>query len=437
MSSNTLVSPAPGPGRPAEGGVALLIVLVVLFIVAVLMVDITLTATTARRSARNSSQAFLMDAALEGRLQVGLALLRYDAGSNDLDGGDDRWALSRYTDVEGRAPEEAEAEDGEEGTVHDAGSSADVQVTMTIEDEERRFNLLLLLKTESLTGEMQKEARERFVVLLDRYREDTPLDISRTRAEELADRVIEYVNRTAPGAQEKGKFPLAKTGNFRLITPDELKYVEGFEDQSHGLTAEGLLYEARDPRAVREHMADPEAGDEPESYPGLIKYVTIWSVGVGLDKADPTKWPADGWDRARKINLNTAEKPVLETLFWRNPSEMTAVDRIIEHRGTAKEGSSSGTGGSDDAPEQQQYFENVNDLSKVEGLEKKVIDDNKLNEYLVVQSRVFSINLHAAMETASKQVRYVVFRHDKGFQTILREERADPQFKKDEPPAEE
>ena len=55
------------PPSARESGVALLIVLVVLFIVAVLMVDISLTATTARRSARNASEAFLMDAAIEGR----------------------------------------------------------------------------------------------------------------------------------------------------------------------------------------------------------------------------------------------------------------------------------------------------------------------------------------------------------------------------------
>jgi type II secretory pathway component PulK len=434
MASNTLVSPAPAPGRPTERGVALLIVLVVLFIVAVLMVDITLTATTARRSARNASEAFLMDAALEGRLQIGLALLQYDAQSNDIDGGDDLWADSKHTDVEGKAPEEAaaETEGAGDGSEEPAPSSADVQVTMKIEDEERRFNLLLLLKTDSLTGEMQKEARERFVVLLDRYREDTPLDISRTRAEDLADKVIEYVNRAAPGASETGKFPLAKTGNFRLITPDELKYVEGFEDASHGLTSEGLLYEARDPRAVKEHMADPEASDEPESYPGLIKYVTLWSVGVGTDKEDPTKWPADGWDRARKINVNTAEKPVLETLFWRNPSEMTFAEKIIEYRDTVKEGAdTSGSAAGGSRNDKHQLFEKMEELKKVDGLEQKVIDSNKLNDYLVLQSRVFSIDLHASKETASKQVRYVVFRHEKGFQTILREERADPQFLKD------
>ena len=94
------------------------------------------------------------------------------------------------------------------------------------------------------------------------------------------------------------------------------------------------------------------------------------------------------------------------------------------------------TGTDADAPEEHQYFQKLEDLKKVDGIEDKVIADHKLNDFLVLQSRVFSVDIRAEMEKAGKQVRTVVFRHDKGFVTILREERADPQFKKDEEGAE-
>ena len=83
---------------PDERGVALLIVLVVLFIVAVLMLDITLTPTTARRAAANASSDFLMDAAVEANLQVALAQLRYDFDpAKKVDSPDDRWAREEFT----------------------------------------------------------------------------------------------------------------------------------------------------------------------------------------------------------------------------------------------------------------------------------------------------------------------------------------------------
>ena len=410
--------------RPFERGVALLIVLVVLFIVAVLMVDITLTATTARRSARNASDDFLMDAAIEGRFQVMAAQLRYDLAENKFDGKDDRWAREEFTAFR---PEEkgAEEEGEEDGGARVLGDSEAVEVTARIEDEERKFNLNLLMHPDA---KQREGARERFAVLMDRYREETPLDLTRTKADELRDKVVEYLERAAPGEGEKGKLPVAKAGPWRILTPDELRNVEGFEDGGHGITAAGILYDARDPKAVQEYMADEEGTAEPpEVYPGLLRYLTLWSGSAWIGQATPDTW--------LRININTAEKPVLETLFYRNPSDFLFAERIVEYRESQKEGSGPADGGTpeaDDPLPTHQYFEKVDDLKKVDGLDDAVLQRNGLGPgILSVVSETFSLDFLARHDKATKQVRFVVRRHAQGFQTLLREVRADPRFEEE------
>lgn len=420
----------PAPPRHGESGVALLIVLVVLFIVAVLMVDISLTAATARRSAANASGEFLMDAAIAAHFQVAAAQILYDQAENKFDSLDDRWAREEYTRFESRPPEEPDLYGGavsrrgreEEDGTRVLGDSADVSVTMRIEDEERKFNLYLLLHPDP---KKRADARERFAVLIDRFREETPLDISRTRADELRDRVVEYLERAAPVEGERGKIPVPRSGAWRILTPDELRNVEGFEDREHGMGADGILYDAREPEAVRTWMENPESEDAPEVYPGLLRFVTLWSGTTWVGQ--PT---ADSWLR---VNVNTAEKPVLETLFFRNPGDMIFADRILEYRGKEKEGTgegSSATASGEESPlVRHTPFESLEDLKKVDGLDDAVLQRNGIDATTAtVTSQTFSFDFLAEHEKSTRQVRYVVRRHSKGVQTLLREERADPRF---------
>jgi hypothetical protein len=413
-----------------ERGVALLIVLVVLFIVAVLMLDITLTATTARRAAANASSDFLMDAAIESRFQVALAQLRYDQGANKIDSPDDRWAREEFTTFENRKTEEekrVEAEREEETGAKSLGDSDEVDVVVTIEDEERKFNLNLLKHPDAKKAE---EARKYFVALLDRYREDTPLDLSRTRAEELCEVIVKHMERTQPGENDSAHVPVPNSKGWLLLTPDELRLVAALKDDSHGLGPEGILYDARDPEEVRNYMLEPEGREPPEAYPGLLKYVTLWSGRAWVDQ--PTAENAEKW---KQINVNTAEKPVMEMLFQSNPADMPAAEKIIEFRGTGKEGSpAEGEVPENDEPlAEHQYFENYAALEKVPDLPKTVLETHKIAEYARFASETFSIKIVAKHEGATKQVRFVVWRHSQGFKTLLREERADPTFEEEEP----
>jgi type II secretory pathway component PulK len=418
--------------RPAsERGVALLIVLMVLFIVAVLMVDITLTANTARRSARNASSEFLMDAAIENRCQVVIAQLRYDMAENKFDSPDDRMFRAEFSEYKAPVKETTGKDDDAVEAVKMVGDSDAVTVTHSnpdapspCEDEEAKFNLNLLMHPDAKVREVQ---RERLAVLIDRFREDTPLDISRTKADELRDRVVEYMERAAPGEGEKGKFPVAKSGPWRLLTPDELRYVDGFEDATHGLGAEGILYDAREPKAAQEYEADPDHAKKPEVYKGLLRYVTLWSGSAWVGQAAPESW--------LPININTASKPVLETLFYKSPGDFMFAQRIIDYRNSEKDDAataSKGKSGTEDPLKTHQYFEKVEDLKKVDGIDDAVIQRNGLTAAAVtVQSSTFSLDFLAKMDRAYKQVRYVVRRNNQGIQTLLREERADPRFDED------
>jgi hypothetical protein len=440
-----------------ERGVALLIVLVVLFIVAVLMLDITLTATTARRAARNASSDFLMDAAIEANLQVALAQLRYDYNpGKKVDSPDDRWAREEYTRFEKTQSEEeraAEAQREEETGAVSLGDSDAVDVVVTIEDEERKFNLNLLKQADAKKAEA---ARKCFVALLDRYREDTPLDLSRTRAEEICDAIVRHLDRAQPGENDPNSVPVPPSKTWILLTPDELRMIPALKDDSRGLGPEGILYDARDPEAVRTYMLDPESQEPPEEYPGLLRYVTLWSGGAwpsGAAQAPPAQQPggqpgsspqpqppAAGADNWKRINLNTAEKPVLEMLFHANPADMTIAERIISYRGTSKEGSPAEgeTAELDEPLAEHQYFTNLEEVKKgVPELTQAILDAHKLAEYARFDSETFSIKVVAKHEGATKQVRFVVRRGEKGFETLLREERADPSFEEEPEEGEE
>ncbi len=427
----------------------MLIVLVVLFIVAVLMVDLALTAETARRSARNASSEFLMDARIEGHYAVVIAQLVYDRKQNKTESLNDRWARKEYTHVEG-SREEAAADDPERPDLRErneedpdagedrvVGDTGEISVEVAVEDEARKFNLNALMDEDQ---PRRNAARERFAFLIDRYREDTPLDVSSTRAADLRDRVVEYLERKAPAEGARGQMPVAKANKYRILTPDELLDVKGFEDPDHGWGAAFLLYDARDPDEVLDYMErDEEEAEKPKVYPGLLRYLTLWSGDAWPDSKSPKAPDMATWHR---INLNTAEKPVLESLFWENPQDVSVVERIMEYRDQEKEGSTPSDGGeiADDEPlPEKQVIEKLSDLwEKIEGVSQEIFDRNKVTEASVTFTcDTFSLDFRASRDKAFKQVRYIVRRNDKGVQTLLREVRADPRYEEDPQEGEE
>jgi hypothetical protein len=414
----------------------------VLFIVAVLMVDLSLTAETARRSARNASGEFFMDAAVDAQLQVILAQLRYDLALNKVDSLDDRWALEAFNsikvdrEVDPDDPRDEDREDDDEdlgpGGIDVLGSTEDVEIEARVEDEERKFNLNMLMDDDKTRREA---ARERFALLIDRYREDTPLDVSSTVAAALRDAVIAYLERRSPAEGSIGEMPVPKTGKWRMLTPDELVNVKDFEDQSRGWSAQFLLYDAREPEEAARYAEDPES-EKPEEFPGLIRYLTLWSGTAWIDAPDGASWV--------RININTAEKPVLETLFYKNPDDLGLVDAILEYRNQEKtEDGGSTSMLEDEQREQHQVFETVDDLKKVEGIDDQILQRNGISATTVtVQSNTFSIDFLASLERSQgnpvrRQTRYIVRRHDKGIQTLLRERRRDPRYEDENDPEEE
>jgi len=154
--------------------------------------------------------------------------------------------------------------------------------------------------------------------------------------------------------------------------------------------------------------------------------VTLWS---GTAWTEAAKEGENSW---LKINLNTAERPVLETLFYEHYEDFPLVNRILEYRGTEKEGTGTSGGGEPDVDEPlsaHQYFENLEDLKKVDGIDDAVLDRNKtIAQAATFESQTFAIDLMAERDGVTRQVRYIVRRNEKGVRTLLREERDDPTF---------
>ncbi|MCK6480571.1 MAG: general secretion pathway protein GspK [Planctomycetaceae bacterium] len=433
------MAPASPPSRQdrPQSGVALLIVLVVLFIVAVLMVDIALTASTARKSASNASSDFLMEAVIEGRFQIYAAQILYDAGENDTDSANDRWAKEEYADPDTDQKEAPAYGDGEEdGEAAGVDRDSDqVTIERTIEDEERKFNLYTLLHPDKA---VRAEALQRLAVLIDRYREGTDFDISRTVADQLAEKILLYLERPAPGEGEKGKIPVPNSGAWRILTPDELVNAEGLAVDEVDYGPREILYDTWDVEKAAAHAEDPEGQEAPEAAPGLLRYLTLWSGTAWEMKDGEAVVEPDTW---RAININTAEKPVLEALFHASAADHAFAEKIIEYRDTTAEGEDEEGGetetGTKTTPDKQ-VFKNREDLKKVEGIDDAVLSRNGIDAKMVTcQSRTFSLGFLAKHSLegrvmAKKQVRYVIRRHSKGFTTLLREERQDPSLEEDQ-----
>ena len=118
-------------------------------------------------------------------------------------------------------------------------------------------------------------------------------------------------------------------------------------------------------------------------FPGLSKYVTIWSQG--------------------KININIASKKILQSLSKKITEELA--DRIIEHR--KKQGEDG----------KKQIFTQIKDLTKVEGITKELFAN--LEDLITVRSNYFTIKASATTDNMKKEATAVVYRSGKKIYTLL------------------
>ncbi len=259
-----------------------------------------------------------------------------------------------------------------------------VNLVTKIFDEQGKFNLHILAEA---SPERRVIWKERLVELIKRFRSDTKFDAG-ANAEEIAEEISRWVN----GQTSRGAIPKPKTQSDRaMLMLEELNFISDIFER------ERLLVDIREGEDVA---------------PGLHRFVTIHGTG--------------------KINLNTADRVVLQAIFKNDPD---IADRIIERR----EGTAEGEDGPVDEEEGSgsgNPFTDPNQVMEVEGVTQPVLLQNKVipAEDFEVRSNYFAIRIAAQKEQSRREELFIVQRvpgtdpngEIEGFRHLLCQERTDP-----------
>ena len=232
-----------------------------------------------------------------------------------------------------------------------------VRLRTRVADEQGKLPLRKLAE-----GSTEEQAiwKARLIELLKRFRRDTRFDASGL-AEELADEMVRFFK-----GENRGQVPKPSTVNGSpVLTLDDLHFA------SEQFARHKLLEDVR------------EEGDI--GY-GLWRYVTIYGTG--------------------RVNLNTADQVVLESIFLKDP---TIAERIIERRdGAAEDGEvDPDTGETPGNP-----FTDVNQINEIEGVNQQVLRANNvvLARDFDVKSNFFSMRISGSTENTRREELYVMER---------------------------
>ncbi len=267
-----------------------------------------------------------------------------------------------------------------------------VNLATTIFDEQGKLNVNMLAEA---SADRRAVWKARFVDLVKRFRNDTKFDAS-----PYAEEVAEAISRWVTGQTNRGAIPKPKTQDDRaMLVLEELNFASDLFQKHH------LLTDIREGENVA---------------PGLQRYITVYGTG--------------------KVNLNTADKFVLQAIFNADPD---IADRIIERRqGGGEDDATSDTdpldsssGGEGDAASGNP-FTDPNQVMEVEGVNQGLLLRNKVvpAEDFSVKTQFFSVRIAAQRENSRREELYVVQRvpgtdpngEIEGFRHLLCQERSDP-----------
>ena len=264
-----------------------------------------------------------------------------------------------------------------------------VRLRTTIFDEMGKLPLRALI-----AGSTQEQAiwKARLIELLQRFREDTDLDAS-SYAEELADEIVRFFR-----GENRGQVPSPNTINKSpVLTLDDLHF------------ASALF-------AKHKILEDVRLGSDVA--PGLHRFVTIYGSG--------------------KVNLNTAELVVLQSMF---PADDTLADGIVARREGGGEDDADAPAEDDAFADEEEAaggnpFTDVNQVNEVDGIDAQSLRANQvvLSRDFDVKSNFFSMRISGSTTNTGRDELYVVERvlgNDpngaiRGFRHLLCQERTDP-----------
>ena len=404
-------------------GAALLLSLLILFVLVAIVFQISIGTTVDSRVTRNDISLTKMDYAIESAMHEVSQLLITDAeaAAGDEGGGDPGADPAAGAEDPNADPGEGLGDEGGAG-----GEAVDsrrdefmrpqrteingIQLRILVQDEDSKFNLLLLASEDEEEADF---AKEQLIRLLDLFREDTEEDIDRSKAEEIAEDIRDHM--------------LQRTGSV-LANPELITSQEDNEERGYPLSVRELsVLDSLDLGMFR----DFRDGDGNIAH-SLSSYVTVWSslatasdviaeqaAASGEEDADPDAVPDEeggGYSTAENgggfaVNVNTAPVAVLKCLFEDRDVPQRFWDDVVEHRNLEEEDEEQ-DGEEDDEPVLDEFgeeiierkiFEDLGPLSEFDTWDQ-IEDENKplVESRLRTTSDVFSIYITARVATAQE-----------------------------------
>ncbi len=224
--------------RSRERGVALILVFLTVLILVVVVMQIQVTATVDASVAHNNQKLMQFEYAAAGALEEAKGhLLRDlkeeaeqsqagDSGGDPLAGGG-AGGGDPFGDVTGEggggedsssAPADSVGPEEDWANFDKLTYAGEIEVSVRLIDEDRKFNVLQLATEDE---DARKAAKERFIRLLDTFREDSKNDLSVSEATEIAEGMEAWLKGDRPDDFPKPKQPVKLDADGKEVEDEE------------------------------------------------------------------------------------------------------------------------------------------------------------------------------------------------------------------------
>ncbi len=438
------------PGRAvarSQRGIALIMVLIFVVLLYVLVAELVVTARLARLSGENEALLARMQNHMTYTLsqveeQLVDDLMASAAGSGaglgaapgmgDLGNALPGMAPGGESGLPGEgegegAGEGASAADSSQDSWYEPTGYADDDLTtyVWVEDENRKFNILTLLSPDR---EFAEASRERLVRLIDAMREGTEFDLSSTHGHDLARYIVEWMEgrgrtEAMPRPPLKSDQELGVEQTPMLHLDDLLLLREVTEDIFYNKVLDGRLIpglesvltvytsQVMDPGVPGQNPAGPDGNADPAAAAPPVP-----------EPVDPNAPPEQPIGLGVRININTASRPVLRSLFSTHEVPDSVIEAILRYRNEEVE--DTGDGGYGDeatyadfdlgATVRRKIFEEVADLEQLPEFENLGNPEIKQQfmDLVTTKSDVFSVHM-ASMFKRNEERRVFVLRRSR------------------------
>ncbi len=417
--------------------------ILVLFVLVLIVFQISISTSTDARIARNQTTIANMDLAIESvLLQI----------FEDLKADGEAGAAAGSAAVAGQASSPEPGIQGGAGGGGPTDSSQDdwarpgryeineLTLRILFQDEDSKFNVLNLLTPDE---DEARKAHERVIRILDLCREGTSADIDSSKAEDMADAMLEHMQRRENSVLPRPKLVTDDEENaperglpmslreFVVLEPFDESHFRDFRDEEgavvHSITSFLTLWTS----LTTKDAASQPASATPAPEPSPPENPLTANTGAGGDPEEPLSGsgepegvpgqeePVEGGEPGEtgaraaeedrsggvRINVNRAPRAVLHALMDDREVPSYFWDRIVEYRNEEDEEAQD----SDEEPVYDEFdrevvvrkiFRSVEDLVQIDGWEAmEPIAQAEVRQLLDVKSQVFSIFVTARRRT--------------------------------------